>query len=570
MFLPTTLQELSTIGWDALDVILVTGDSYIDSPFIGVAVVGKLLVRAGYRVGIIAQPDVSSGRDIARLGEPLLFWGVSGGCIDSMVANFTATKKRKRDDDMTPGGQNTRRPDRAVIVYSNLIRRYFKDSAPIVLGGVEASLRRVAHYDYWSDKIRRSILIDARGDYLLYGMADRSVVELAHALATGSYVEGIRGLCYVAPERKAGYLELPSYQEVVSSKRAFIDMFHRFYLNNDPQTAQGLCQQQDTRYLIHNPPAFYLTQDELDAVHALDYERAQHPFYARQGAVRALETIRFSLPSHRGCYGECNFCSIAVHQGRTVRWRSLASLVQEAECLAQSPGFKGYIQDVGGPTANMYGFECSVKLKNGPCPDRRCLYPKICPALKPDHRPQIALLEALRRVPGVKKVFVGSGIRYDLVLGDKQYGDAYLRAVARHHVSGQLKVAPEHTLARVLARMGKPGVGELLRFRERFERFSEQAGRKQFLTYYLIAAHPGCAEKDMKRMRALISRELRINPEQVQIFTPTPSTFSSLMYYTEIDPFSGESLFVEKDVGRKQRQKDIVVAGRPKRRGRRD
>ncbi len=563
MFLPTTPQELDTLGWDALDVILVTGDSYLDSPFIGVAVIGKLLVQAGYRVGVIAQPDVQSARDIARLGEPRLFWGVTGGAVDSMVANYTAVKKRKHDDDMTPGGRNDRRPDRATIVYSNLIRRYFKDTAPLVLGGVEASLRRVAHYDYWSDKIRRSILFDAKADYLLYGMADRSVVELAHALATGSYAEGIRGLCTIAAGPKAGYLQLPSYQEVLSDKRAFIEMFHQFYLNSDPLVARGLCQQQDTRWLIHNPPALYLTQDELDAVHALDYERAQHPFYEQQGPVKALETIRFSIATHRGCYGECNFCSIAVHQGRTVQWRSQESILQEAERLTQRPDFKGYILDVGGPTANMYGFECAKKLKSGACPDRRCLYPDRCPSLKPDHSRQIELLKALRRVPGVKKVFVGSGIRYDLLLDDKKHGDAYLREVVRHHVSGQLKVAPEHTERRVLERMGKPGTEDLARFKEKFDRLSAEAGQQQYLTYYLIAAHPGCTETDMRRMRDFISRELEINPEQVQIFTPTPSTYASLMYYTEIDPFSGESLFVEKDLGRKRRQKDILTAKRP-------
>ncbi len=562
MFLPTTLEEVQALGWDALDVILVTGDSYVDSPFIGVAVIGKLLVRAGYRVGVIAQPDVRSEGDITRLGEPRLFWGVSGGAVDSMVANYTATKKRKHEDDMTPGGRNDRRPDRATIVYSNLIRRYFKNTVPIVLGGVEASLRRVAHYDYWSDQIRRSILFDAKAEYLLYGMAERSVIELANALATGGYVEGIRGLCYVAPQPKVGYLTLPSYQEVVQSKSAFIEMFHQFYLNNDPLTARGLCQQQDTRYLVHNPPALPLSQDELDAVYALDYERAQHPFYERQGPVRALETIRFSITTHRGCYGECNFCAIAVHQGRTVQWRSGASILQEAEQLAHLPDFKGYILDVGGPTANMYGFECAKKLHSGACPDRRCLYPDRCPSLKPDHGRQIELLKALRQLPGVKKVFVGSGIRYDLVLDDKKHGEAYLREVARHHVSGQLKVAPEHTERHVLARMGKPNGEDLVQFKNKFDQFSAEAGQEQYLTYYLIAAYPDCTEQDMQRMRDFISRELEINPEQVQIFTPTPSTYASLMYYTEMDPFTGEKLFVEKDLERKQRQKDIVSGRR--------
>jgi len=559
MFIPTTRQELGQPGWQALDVILVTGDSYVDSPFVGVAVIGQVLLKAGYRVGIIAQPDVHSRDDIARLGEPELFWGVSGGCIDSMVANYTATKKRKRVDDLTPGGRNDRRPNRAVIAYANLIRRYFKETKPIVLGGVEASLRRIAHYDFWSDSVRRSILFDAKADVLVYGMAERTVVELAGRLSAGAEIEDIRGICYISPEKKADAIELPSYERVARDKRAFIEMFHAFYRNNDPLTAQGLCQRQDTRYLIQNPPASYLTQQELDQVYEMDFERAQHPFYERLGPVRALETIRFSLATHRGCYGECNFCSIAVHQGRTVRWRSADSVVREARRLAAHPDFKGYIQDVGGPTANMYGFECQKKLTKGSCEDKRCLYPRICPQLKIDHSKQIALLRRLRKIKGVKRVFVASGVRYDLVLADKQHGVPYLREIVRHHVSGQMKVAPEHVAERVLRRMGKPGAKLLIEFRELFYRLTKGARKKQFLTYYLIAAHPGCTEQDMRTLKRFASRELKIKPEQVQVFTPTPSTYSSLMYYTEMDPFTGESIFVEKEPARKARQKEIVV-----------
>ena len=561
MFIPTTRQELDQLGWQALDVILVTGDSYVDSPFVGVAVVGQVLLKAGYRVGIIAQPDVHSRDDIARLGEPELFWGVSGGCIDSMVANYTATKKRKRSDDLTPGGRNDRRPNRAVIVYANLIRRYFKETKPIVLGGVEASLRRIAHYDFWSDSVRRSILFDAKADVLVYGMAERTIVELAERLSAGQGIKDLRGICYISPEREADAIELPSYEKVAGDKRAFIEMFHAFYRNNDPLTAQGLCQQQDTRYLIQNPPAPYLTQQELDQVYEMEFERAQHPFYERLGPVRALETTRFSLATHRGCYGECNFCSIAVHQGRTVRWRSADSIVREARRLAAHPNFKGYIQDVGGPTANMYGFECQKKLAKGSCEDRRCIYPQICPQLKIDHSKQIALLRRLRKIKGVKRVFVASGIRYDLLLADSKHGVPYLREVARYHVSGQMKVAPEHVVDSVLRRMGKPGAKLLIEFRELFYKLTKGARKKQFLTYYLIAAHPGCTEQDMRALKRFASRELKIKPEQVQIFTPTPSTYSSLMYYTEMDPFTGESIFVEKEPARKARQKEIVVGG---------
>jgi uncharacterized radical SAM protein YgiQ len=558
MFIPTTRQELDELGWDTLDVLLVTGDSYVDSPFVGVSVIGQVLLKAGYRVGIIAQPDAQS-EDICRLGEPELFWGVTGGCIDSMVANYTATKRPKRSDDLTPGGQNNRRPDRAVIVYANLIRRYFKDTRPILLGGIEASLRRIAHYDYWSDKVRRSILFDAKADILVYGMAEKTVVALAERLRTGQEIQDLRGICYISREKKAGTIELPSFKTVARDKGAFTEMFHAFYRNNDPLTAKGLCQQQDTRYLIQNPPAPYLTQQELDDVYEMDFERAQHPFYEKMGPVKALQTIKFSLATHRGCYGECNFCSIAVHQGRTVRWRSEDSIVREAKRLTELDDFKGYIQDVGGPTANMYGFECEKKIRQGTCEDKRCLYPEICPQLNVDHGKQIALLSRLRRISKVKKAFVASGIRYDLVLADRKNGLPYLRGVVRHNTSGQMKIAPEHTESRVLRLMGKPGRKILLQFRDLFYKLTKAARKKQFLTYYLIAAHPGCTERDMHALRRFASRRLQINPEQVQIFTPTPSTYSTLMYHTEMDPFTGEKLFVEKKLAKKARQKSILV-----------
>jgi uncharacterized radical SAM protein YgiQ len=559
MFIPTTRQDLDQLGWDTLDIILITGDSYVDSPFVGVSVVGHVLIEAGYRVGIIAQPDVQAGDDISRLGEPALFWGVTGGCIDSMVANYTATKKRKRSDDLTPGGKNDRRPDRAVIVYANLIRRYFKDTQPIVLGGVEASLRRIAHYDYWSDSVRRSILFDAKADILVYGMAEKTVLALTERLQASQAIDDLRGICTIAKEKKADAIELPSFEQVAQDKHAFTEAFHTFYRNNDPLTAKELCQQQDTRYLIQNPPPPTLTQQELDAAHEMDYERAQHPFYERIGPVKALETIKFSIATHRGCYGECNFCSIAVHQGRTVHWRSADSIARETKRLTQYPDFKGIIQDVGGPTANMYGFECEKKLAQGSCAGKRCLYPEICPQMTVDHGKQLALLRRLRKIEGVKKVFVASGLRYDLVLADEEHGLPYLREVVEHHTSGQMKIAPEHTQDHVLHRMGKPGKGILLQFKDLFYKLTKAAGKKQFLTYYLIAAHPGCTEGDMKALKRFASRHLKINPKQVQIFTPTPSTYSSLMYHTEMDPFTGEKLFVEKELGKKQRQKSILV-----------
>lgn len=559
MFLPTTPEEMQALHWDTLDVILISGDSYIDSPYIGVALLGKLLVQRGYRVGIIAQPDLHSPADITRLGEPRLFWGVSGGCVDSMVANFTATNKPRRTDDYTPGGRNERRPDRAVIAYTNLIKRYFKNTRPIVLGGVEASLRRVAHYDYWSDSIRRAILFDAKADILVYGMAERTLLELAERLRDGQDWQDLRGLSFIARDCPPGYLSLPSYEQVKEDPRAFINMFHIFYQNNDPLNAKGLCQPHGDRVLIQNPPNRYLTEAEMDEVYALDFERRQHPFYQAQGDVKALETIQFSLSTHRGCYGECNFCAIAVHEGRTVRWRSPASIEAEARHISQMPDFKGYIQDVSGPTANMYGYECRKKLTRGACQDRRCLTPEICPLLKIDHSRQLHLLHRLRQIEGVKKVFVASGIRYDMLLADREHGRQYLQEIVEHHTSGQLKIAPEHTEEHVLRRMGKPGSAALLKFKEQFEKMNKAAGKKQFLTYYLIAAYPGCTLSDMQKMKAYASRELHLNPEQVQIFTPTPSTYASVMYHTGLDPFTGEKLFVEKDLAGKMRQKNVVT-----------
>lgn len=558
-------------GWDALDVILVTGDTYIDSPFIGAAVTGRVLERAGYRVGIIAQPDTADTGDISRLGEPRLFWGVTGGSVDSMVANYSAGRRRRKSDDMTPGGLNNRRPDRAAIVYSNLIRRAFRSAAPIVLGGVEASMRRIAHYDFWSDSVRRSVLFDARADYLVYGMGEAPVVELARRLQRKSPVKGLRGVCLISSRVPDGYLELPPFEIVQADRQAFTDMFRVFYANSDPITARGLAQRQDTRYLIHNPPALPLTTRQLDAVHAMKFTREVHPFYLAQGPVKAQETIRFSMAAHRGCYGECNFCSITVHQGRTVQWRSVESVVREARLLARSAGFHGNIQDVGGPTANMYGFECSRKLREGACADRRCMYPSMCPALRPSHREQIRLLRALRRVRGVKNVFVASGIRHDLVLADRLHGVRYLGELAAHHISGQMKIAPEHTEPGVLKMMGKPGPEPLERFRNLFEQANRRAGKEQYLTYYLIAAHPGCTDREMQSLARYAARRLRLTPEQVQVFTPLPSTWSSVMYHTGIDPFTGERIFVEKDAKRREHQKLLVTgrAGGSQGRGRR-
>ena len=559
MFIPTTKEEAHKVGWDEFDVILVSGDSYIDSPYMGISVIGHILMDQGYQVGIIAQPDTSSGKDIMRLGEPRLFWGVSAGSIDSMVSNYTASLKKRKSDDYTPGGLNNKRPDRATIIYTNLIRRFFKKTKPIVLGGMEASLRRIAHYDYWTNKIRRSVLFDAKADYLLYGMADRSIVELAQALRDRTDPRSIRGLSYIHKEPIQDYLPLASFEECSTNKIAYIDSFDIFYKNNDPLTAKGLIQAHADRYLVQNPPAFSLSQEEIDRIYTLPYERSQHPYYEKNGRVKALETVRFSISTHRGCYGECNFCALAVHEGRTIQWRSKESILNEVDTLSKIPEFKGIIQDMGGPTANMYGYECKKKTSRGVCQDRRCISPEVCTALRVNHKPQIDLLKSVRVHPQVRKVFVASGLRYDLILNDRQYGNKYLEEVLAHHVSGQLKIAPEHTEDRILKLMGKPGSENLLEFKSRVDKMNKTLNKNQYLTYYFIAAYPGCSEREMQHLKNFTSEKLKTHPEQVQIFTPTPSTYASVMYYTEMNPFTKEPIFVEKSITNKNKQKEILV-----------
>ncbi len=568
-FIPTTRKEVSDLGWDGLDVILITGDTYVDSSHMGVAVIGRMLMTEGYRVGIIAQPDVHAGGDITRLGAPELFWGVTAGAVDSMVANYTASGKRRKRDDLTPGGVNSRRPDRAVIAYSNLIRRYFKDHPYIVIGGIEASLRRISHYDAWDNAVRRSILFDAKADVLVYGMGEKSILALADKRRQGKSITGIRGICYAGrdaptPDTQFPSLdtELPAHEDVSENKKQFARMFRAFYENADPLTGRRLYQKQDTRYLIQNPPALPLSPDALDRVYELPYLRDVHPFYKKWGKVTALDTIRFSLTTHRGCYGECRFCAITVHQGRHVSSRSEASILREARGFSGNPRFKGIISNVGGPTANMYGIECEQKKTQGACKDKGCLFPEPCKHLPVHHGRQMHLLKALSQISGVRKVFVGSGIRYDLILRDRKRGRAYLEEILRHHVSGQLKIAPEHVSGAVLNLMGKPGSEKLAEFVGLFNRLKQKIGGKIFLTYYLMAAHPGCTVTHMQTLRKFAQKTLRHLPEQVQIFTPTPATYATLMYYTKRDPFMGKKIFVEKSVKGKEAQKHIMTGQR--------
>jgi len=559
-FLVTTREEMDRRGWKQCDVVLISGDAYIDSPFIGTAVVGRMLEQMGYKVGIIGQPDIENGDDIGRLGEPRLFWGVSGGSIDSMVSNYTATKKFRNSDDYTPGGKNNKRPDRAVLVYTNLIRRFYKDTVPIVLGGIEASLRRVTHYDYWTNKLRKPILFDSKADILVYGMGETALRELVHALDNGKEYRGIRGICYISKEPVEQYHQMPSHEECLKDKEKFIDLFDLFYDNNDPIAANGLCQKVDTRYSIQNPPCDYLDESEMDAVSALPFTRELHPYHRPEGKVKCLETIKFSIMTHQGCWGECNFCAIGVHQGRTIRTRSEASIVAEAKEFTTYKDFKGIISDVGGPTANMYGYECKKKLKLGTCDHQRCVDSRhLCSSMRVDHSRVINMMKQVREVPGIKKAFVASGIRYDLINEDPKHGYSYLKELVRHHISGQMKVAPEHTQQHVLDLMGKPGKQTLIDFKKLYDKLNREEGKKQFLTYYLIAAHPGCEEKDMYELKRFTQEELKMNPEQAQVFTPTPGTYSAVMYYTEMDPVTRKKIFVEKDTRRKEKQKEIVV-----------
>jgi uncharacterized radical SAM protein YgiQ len=550
MFIPTTKEELIAKGITQPDVILVTGDTYIDSPHVGVAVVGKWLMAHGYTVAIIAQPN---NDEIARLGEPKLFWGVTGGCIDSMVANYTPLKKFRNQDDYTPGGVNMR-PPRATIAYTNLIRQHFKNTVPVVLGGLEASLRRVAHYDFWDDSIRRSILLDAKADALVYGMGEKAILALAEAMRRGTDWHTVPGMCYISPTKVEGFEELPSFETVSTNKVAFRTMFEQFYKSIDI-TDYGMQQQHGARWLIHNPAQPLMSTAELDEVYAMDFERDVHPFYKANGEVRALETIKQSITTHRGCYGQCNFCAIAVHQGRRVVSRSIESILAEATRITHLKGFNGIIYDVGGATANMYGSQCH---KGGaPCVNRHCLLPHMCPNLSFGHQQQLSLLQQLLQLPGIKKVFISSGIRHDIVDADKKWGPAYIAQLVGHHVSGQIKLAPEHYDNDVLSLMGKPSIKALMRFKTTFDEECRKQNKNYFMTYYLMAAHPGCTMNHMERLRDFLKGGLKIMPEQVQIFTPTPSTRSTLMYYCGTD-LAGNPIPIEKSVNGKQRQKDAI------------
>jgi len=555
LFLPVTKEEITKLGWDRPDIILVSGDTYIDSPFIGIAVIGNWLSLHGFKVAVIAQPDVSTS-EITALGEPKLFWGVSAGSVDSLIANYTPTMKFRNADDLTPGGTNNLRPDRACMAYTNLIRKHFKNTAPIVLGGIEASLRRITHFDLKDNALRRSILFDAKADILLYGMAEIATLALANALKNNEDWKSINGLCYISKVPVGTFLGLPSFEDCKANSDIFTKMFNTFYKNNN----HGLVQKHDNRYLVQNPQAPTLTQQQLDKIASMKFMREVHPHYLKKGIVKAQDTIKFSIASHRGCVGECNFCAITLHQGKSVVSRSRESIKAEADYLTTFKDFKGYITDIGGPTANMYEIACKTHSMAGSCGDKRCLYPDVCKNLVFAHDKQLDMFKEVLKNPKIKKIFVASGIRYDLVCSDKVCGQNYINAIANNHTSGQLKIAPEHTDDNILRLMGKPKSEILKKFVEMFKRTKPVTDSKSpiYLTYYFIAGYPGCTETEMKNLKKFASSKLKIRPEQVQIFTPSPSTYATLMYYTKKD-LNGNAISVETDRNKKQKQKDILL-----------
>lgn len=555
MFLPISRQEVEKLGWDYIDVILISGDAYIDSPFSGIAVVGKYLLKHGFRVAVISQPDIDCDKDITIFGEPRLFWGISAGCVDSMVANYTSSGKPRKQCDFTPNGINNKRPDRASIVYTTLIRRYFKNTKPIVLGGIEASLRRIAHYDFKTDKVRRSILFDAKADYIIYGMGEVPVLEFAKALDNNESVENIKGLCFISKDKVSDAVEMPSYEEVSTDKKAFYNMFKIFYNNSEAVSGKRLMQKTGNRYLIQNPPAYY-DDNILDEISDIEYERAVHPQI--KGKVKAIDTIKTSIISHRGCFGGCSFCAIAVHQGRRVVSRSAASIEKEVKSMASKKWFSGTITDIGGPTGNMYMMKCKKMEKLGACTHKQCLYPEVCNGMNTDHAPLLNMLENIKNIKGVKNLFATSGIRADLAVNDKENGKRYISEIAKNYVSGQLKMAPESADLKVLKAMKKPDNSSFLEFCSLYKDYSKKYNKNQYISCYFIAAHPAESEKEAYSTRKFIEKNLDFNPEQVQIFTPTPSTWATCAYYTGLDE-DGNNIYVEKSLSKKEKYKSIIM-----------
>ena len=557
-FLVTERADMEARGWAELDFVLISGDAYVDHPSFAPAVIGRYLESKGYRVGIIAQPDWNDVNAFKKLGKPRLASLVTAGNLDSMLNKFTAAKKIRREDDYSPGGEAGHRPDRATLVYSNRMKEAYRD-VPLIIGGIEASLRRFGHYDYWSDTVRRSILVDSKADVLIYGMGELQIIELAEALDQNRFEESlpnIRGICYMSKEIPSiECVECPSFEEIKADKMAFADAFRIQYDEQDPFYGRPIVQKHGDRYVVQNVPALPLTQEQMDAAYDLPYTRKWHPSYDDKGGVPALSEVQFSLVSQRGCFGSCSFCAITNHQGRIIQNRSHQSLIDEAKLMISMDDFKGYIHDVGGPTANFRHLACDKQAVFGACKGRTCAAPEPCENLNTNHDDYIALLRKLRKLKGVKKVFVRSGLRYDYVLADNN--KAFVKELCQYHVSGQLKVAPEHVSKRVTTMMGKAGKEEFLTFKKWFEEANRELGKKQYLVPYFMSSHPGCTLEDAIELAEFL-RDQHMYPEQVQDFIPTPGSLSTCMYYTGINPLDGKPVYVAKKGRDKAKQRALM------------
>lgn len=562
-FLPVTREEMEERGIYQPDFVYISGDAYVDHPSFGAAIITRLLESQGYSVGIIPQPDWKKKESIALFGEPRLAFLVSGGNMDSMVNHYTVSRKHRKTDAYSPGGEMGLRPDRAVTVYSNLIRQTYKNT-PIILGGIEASLRRLAHYDYWADTMKHSVLLDSGADMISYGMGEKSVLKIAEALDMGipvNHITNIPGTVYRTKEPPKNGIFLPSYEQVSGDKRTYAESFRIQYENTDPFTGKTLIESYGGKgYIVQNPPSKPLSQKEMDKVYGLPYVGTYHPMYEKEGKIPAIEEIRFSITSNRGCFGGCNFCALAFHQGRIVQTRSHESILEEAVRFTKEPDFKGYIHDVGGPTADFRHPSCKKQLTKGVCKNRQCLFPEPCRNLEADHKDYLELLRKLRKLPGIKKVFIRSGIRFDYVNEDPS--PDFLDELVRFHISGQLRVAPEHVSDQVLYYMGKPGYRAYEEFVRKFYKVNEKYGMKQYAVPYLMSSHPGCAMKEAVKLAEYV-RDMGFMPEQVQDFYPTPSTMSTCMYYTGIDPRTGEKVYVPKDPKEKAMQRALLQYRKP-------
>ena len=564
-FLPVSKSDMKKRGWTQCDFIYICGDAYVDHPSFGHAIITRLLEAFGYKVGIIAQPDWKNKESITILGEPRLAFLVSAGNMDSMVNHYTVNKKRRHQDAFSPGGVMGKRPDYATIVYCNLIRQVYKKT-PVIIGGIEASLRRMAHYDYWSDKVKRSILIDSGADIISYGMGEHSIIEIADALNAGIDIHDItfiKGTVYKTKtlDNLENYIELPSYDDIVNSKEMYAKSFYTQYKNTDPFTARILVEKvKEKMYVVQNPPAMPLTEVEMDDIYSLPYMRNYHHMYEKDGGIPALSEIKFSITSNRGCFGGCSFCALTFHQGRIIQVRSHKSIIDEAVQMTKDADFKGYIHDVGGPTANFRHTSCDKQLTKGVCMNRQCLFPKPCPNLKVDHSDYIKLLRELRALPGVKKVFIRSGIRFDYCMCDPD--DTFINELCKYHISGQLRVAPEHISDNVLNKMGKPSNDVYEGFLKRYQRINKKTGKEQFVVPYLMSSHPGSTMKEAIELAEYI-RDLGYMPEQVQDFYPTPSTLSTCMYYTGLDPATMDKVYTPVSHHEKAMQRALIQYRNP-------